>query len=143
MIRDLAQSGVTILLTTQYLEEADQLAERIAVIDHGRKIAEGTSRELKAAIGSGYLHVTLVDPAHRDRAALLLEARLGTPVQRSEEGARLAMVARSPAEATAALEALIAGGIEISDFALGNPSLDEVFFALTGNPVATSEASDD
>jgi ABC-2 type transport system ATP-binding protein len=143
MIRDLAQSGVTILLTTQYMEEADQLAERIAVIDHGRKIAEGTSRELKAAIGSGYLHVTLADPAHLDDAALLLEARLGTAVQRSEENARLAMVARSPAEATAALEALIGSGIEISDFALGNPSLDEVFFALTGNPVATSEASHD
>jgi ABC-2 type transport system ATP-binding protein len=141
MIRDLAQSGVTILLTTQYLEEADQLAERIAVIDHGRKIAEGTSRELKAAIGSGYLHVTLVDPAQRDGAALLLEARLGAAVQRSEDGARLAMVARSPAEATAALEALIASGVEISDFALGNPSLDEVFFALTGNPM--SEASND
>ncbi len=143
MIRDLAQSGVTILLTTQYMEEADQLAERIAVIDHGRKIAEGTSRELKAAIGSGYLHVTLADPAHLDDAAVLLEAQLGTAVQRSEENARLAMVARSPAEATAALEALIGSGIEISDFALGNPSLDEVFFALTGNPVATSEASHD
>ena len=60
-IRGLADSGVTILLTTQYLEEADQLAARIAVIDHGRKIAEGTSRELKAATGSGFLHVALAD----------------------------------------------------------------------------------
>ena len=69
MIRDLADSGVTILLTTQYLEEADQLAARIAVIDHGRKIAEGTSRELKAATGSGFLHVALADPARLDEAA--------------------------------------------------------------------------
>ena len=69
MIRGLADSGVTILLTTQYLDEADQLAARIAVIDHGRKIAEGTSRELKAATGSGFLHVALADPARLDEAA--------------------------------------------------------------------------
>jgi ABC-2 type transport system ATP-binding protein len=136
MIRELAQSGVTILLTTQYLEEADQLAERIAVIDHGRKIAEGTSRELKAATGSGCLHVTLVEPARLDDATRLLEARLGAAVQRNEDSTRLSIVARSPVEATAALGALIGNGIELSDFALGNPSLDEVFFALTGNPVA-------
>jgi ABC-2 type transport system ATP-binding protein len=133
MIRDLAASGVTILLTTQYLEEADHLAERIAVIDHGRKIAEGTSRELKAAIGSGRLHVALVDPERLDHAARLLEARLGAAAQRNVEDARLSIVARSPAEANEALAALIGSGIELSDFALGNPSLDEVFFALTGH----------
>ena len=73
MIRALAGSGVTILLTTQYMDEADQLAARIAVIDHGKKIAEGTSRELKAATGSGFLHVALADPARLDEAARLLE----------------------------------------------------------------------
>ena len=67
MIRALASSGVTILLTTQYLDEADQLAARIAVIDHGKKIAEGTSRELKVATGSGFLHVALADPAGSKR----------------------------------------------------------------------------
>jgi ABC-2 type transport system ATP-binding protein len=138
MIRDLAGSGVTVLLTTQYLEEADQLAERIAVIDHGRKIAEGTSRELKAAIGSGCLHVALVDPARLDEAAQLLEARLGGAAQRSVEGARLSIVARSPVAANDALAALMMMGIELSDFALGNPSLDEVFFALTGQPASES-----
>ncbi len=132
MIRALAASGVTILLTTQYLDEADQLAARIVVIDHGRKIAEGTSRELKAAVGSGFLHVALADPARLDAAATLLAARLGAVVQRSPEGARLSVLAGSPQAANEALAALIAAGIELSDFSMASPSLDEVFFALTG-----------
>lgn len=132
LIRALAQSGVTILLTTQYLEEADQLAERIAVIDHGRKIAEGTSRTLKAATGSGFLHVSLADPARLDAAATLLSARLDSVVQRSPEGAELSIPARDAAAANAALAALIAEGFELADFRMGAPSLDEVFFALTG-----------
>ncbi|RPI46212.1 MAG: ATP-binding cassette domain-containing protein [Hyphomicrobiaceae bacterium] len=138
MIREMAASDVTILLTTQYMEEADQLAERIAVIDHGRKIAEGTSRELKAATGSGCLHVALVDPARADEAAGLLEARLGGTAQRHDEEARLSIVAHSPVEANKALAALMASGIELGDFALSNPSLDEVFFALTGYPTSES-----
>ena len=89
MIRGLAESGVTILLTTQYLEEADQLAARIAVIDHGRKIAEGTSRELKAATGSGVLHVALADPARLDEAAQHsgTAARTCSPAQHRGRGA--------------------------------------------------------
>jgi ABC-2 type transport system ATP-binding protein len=138
MIRGLAVSGVTILLTTQYLEEADQLAARIAVIDHGRKIAEGTSRELKAATGSGFLHVAVADPARLDEASAMLERRLGHPVQRSTEGAALSVLGGTASEANEALAALIAAGIELSDFSMGQPSLDEVFFALTGQP-----ASDD
>ena len=133
LIRRLAASGVTILLTTQYLEEADQLAARIAVIDHGRKIAEGTSRELKAATGSGFLHVTLADPAELERAAEMLAARLGASVQRGTEGAVLSVMAGSPEAANAALSELIAAGIGLADFSMGSPTLDEVFFALTGD----------
>jgi ABC-2 type transport system ATP-binding protein len=103
-----------------------------------RKIAEGTSRELKAAIGSGRLHVAPVDPARLDEVARLLEAQLGGVAQRNLEDARLSIAVRSPLEANKALAALIASGIELGDFALGNPSLDEVFFALTGH--ATSES---
>ncbi len=132
MIRQLAGSGVTILLTTQYMDEADQLAARIAVIDHGKKIAEGSPRELKVATGSGFLHVAVADAARLDEAAKLLETHLGASVQRSVEGATLAVVARTPKDANAALGALIDAGIELADFSMGSPSLDEVFFALTG-----------
>ncbi len=131
MIRALAGSGVSILLTTQYMDEADQLAARIAVIDHGKKIAEGTPRELKVATGSGFLHVAVADPARLDEAASMLERHLGASVQRNVEGATLAVVARTPHDANAALGALIDAGIELADFSMGSPSLDEVFFSLT------------
>jgi ABC-2 type transport system ATP-binding protein len=143
MIRGLADSGVTILLTTQYLEEADQLAARIAVIDHGRKIAEGTSRELKAATGIGFLHVALADRSRLDEAADILERRLEHPVQRSTEGAELSVMAGTAKAANEALAALVAGGIELSDFSMGQPSLDEVFFALTGKPAAGDSQKDE
>jgi ABC-2 type transport system ATP-binding protein len=141
LIRQLAGAGVTILLTTQYLEEADQLAERIAVIDHGRKIAEGTSRELKAATGSGFLHVSLADPDQRDAAADLLTRHLGGSVQRSPEGAELSVLAGSATSANAALAALIEAGFDLTDFRMGAPSLDEVFFALTGGPDAATDGN--
>ncbi|MBF9035103.1 ATP-binding cassette domain-containing protein [Rhodobacterales bacterium HKCCE2091] len=134
LIRGLAGSGVTVLLTTQYLEEADQLARRIAVVDKGRKIAEGTSRELKSAVGSGFLHVALADPAGLDAATEVLETQLGHKVQRNAEDTRLSVMAETPEAATAAITALLAAGHEVADFALGSPSLEEVFFALTGTP---------
>ena len=133
MIRELSAQGVTILLTTQYLEEADQLAARIAVIDHGKKIAEGTSRELKAATGSGFLHVTLADPTQIGAAAHLLEQHLGGEAQRNAAGAVLSIKANSPHAANAALAVLMAADISIEGFSMATPSLDEVFFALTGH----------
>jgi ABC-2 type transport system ATP-binding protein len=122
MIRALAGSGVTILLTTQYLDEADQLAARITVIDKGRKIAEGTSRELKAATGSGFLHVALADPARVDDAKRLLEQRLGGKVQQSAEGAQLSVMAGTPEAASQAIAALIADRIELSIFPWARPA---------------------
>ena len=102
------------------------------MIDHGKKIAEGTSRELKAATGSGFLHVALADNDRIDEAARLLEGALGGKAQHSAEGAALSIAARSGGDANAAIGALLAAGIELTDFSMGRPSLEEVFFALTG-----------
>jgi len=123
MIRELAAAGVTILLTTQYLDEADQLAARIAVIDKGRKIAEGSSRELKALIGSGFLHVAPSDPTALEKAAALLEQKLGNTVHRNAEGGQLSVIAGSSKEANEALTALMEADIEIADLPLRPPTL--------------------
>jgi ABC-2 type transport system ATP-binding protein len=134
VVRALVCGGTTVLLTTQYLDEADQLADRISVIDAGRVIAEGTPGRLKASVGSGTLHVRVLDPARRGAARVLLERVLGVPV--TEDGDPAALTARVPESApvTRALTTLEAAGIDLAQFALGQPSLDEVFLALTGRP---------
>ena len=132
MIRRLAGAGVTILLTTQYLDEADQLADRIAVIDKGRKIAEGTSRELKVATGRRDAARGAGRSGAARRGGGGARARGSGAVQRSVEGGRLAVACVSAEAASEAVAALVAAGIEPSDFSMGSPSLDEVFLALTG-----------
>ena len=140
-IRMIVAQGTTVLLTTQYLDEADQLAGRIAVIDHGQVIAEGTRGELKASVGAGGVRVRLLDPAQRAAAGRLLAAGLGVPVHPDADPAALTarLPAGDPARDTAQLAAgalaeLARSGIAVGDFALGQPSLDEVFLALTGSP---------
>jgi ABC-2 type transport system ATP-binding protein len=132
IIRALAAGGTTVLLTTQYLEEADQLAERIAVIDHGVVIAEGSPSELKASVGSGALHVRVADPARREDALRLLSHRLGEPARAEAEPHSISASVSGPDRVAAAVAALGGAGIAVTDFSLGRPSLDEVFFALTG-----------
>ncbi|MEX5718274.1 ATP-binding cassette domain-containing protein [Geodermatophilus maliterrae] len=134
VVRALVRGGTTVLLTTQYLDEADQLADRISVIDAGRVIAEGTPGQLKASVGSGSLHVRVLDPARRAEARGLLERVLGVPV--AEDGDPAALTARVPdgAPTARALAALEDAGLPLAQFALGQPSLDEVFLALTGRP---------
>ncbi|MFW6088759.1 MAG: ATP-binding cassette domain-containing protein [Gemmatimonadota bacterium] len=133
IIRRLVAGGTTVLLTTQYLEEADQLAERIAVIDHGRVIAEGTSADLKAEVGTGVLHVRLADALQREPARALLTDWFGDGVHVDGDPRALTAQLADPDRAAPAIAALTEAGITVTDFSLGRPSLDEVFFALTGH----------
>lgn len=130
MVRDIAAIGTTVLLTTQYLEEADQLADRMAVIDHGKVIAAGTSRELKASVGSGTLKIHLQDAAQRVAAETLLQSLTNGQAQATTEG--LSVQVTDTAHAMHILHSLNNDGIAVAEFSLGSPSLDEVFFALTG-----------
>jgi ABC-2 type transport system ATP-binding protein len=138
IIRMLTRNGTTVLLTTQYLEEADQLADRIAVIDHGKVIAEGPSAELKASVGSGVLHIRLAEAGDRGPAAIVLRARFAEAVHTDNDPRVLTVQLADPGLAAAGLADLASAGIAISEFSLGQPSLDEVFFALTGR---TAEAT--
>jgi ABC-2 type transport system ATP-binding protein len=132
IIRMLVAGGTTILLCTQYLEEADQLAEGIAVIDHGKVIAEGTPAQLKASVGSGSLHVRLLDPEQRPEAEQVLARELGT-VHLEPDPAALSVQCADGDRGAEAVAALSRAGVGIADFSLGQPSLDEVFLALTGH----------
>jgi ABC-2 type transport system ATP-binding protein len=126
-----------VLLTTQYLHEADQLADRIAVIDHGRVIAEGTPGQLKASVGAGALQVRLIDPELRPQAERLLSQTLQVAVHPEADPAALSAQVTDPHRVALALAELARAGVALSEFALGQPSLDEVFLALTGRPAGT------
>jgi ABC-2 type transport system ATP-binding protein len=139
IVRSLAAAGTTIVLCTQYLDEADQLADGIAVIDHGHVIAEGTPAQLKASVGSGALHVRLLDPEQRGDAERVLRSELGT-VHLEPDPAALSAPCSDADRAAEAVAELARSGVRIAGFTLGQPSLDEVFLALTGH---TAEESAD
>jgi ABC-2 type transport system ATP-binding protein len=142
IVRALVDGGTTILLCTQYLDEADQLADGIAVIDHGKVIAEGTPSQLKASVGSGALSVRLVDPEQRAEAERVLARELET-VHLEADPAALSAACADADRAAEAVAELTRAGIRIAGFSLGQPSLDEVFLALTGHPAEeqTAEAA--
>jgi ABC-2 type transport system ATP-binding protein len=140
LVRQIAAVGTTVLLTTQYLEEADRLAERMAVIDHGRVIAEGTSRELKASIGGNALRFQLMNSDQRAEALALVSGLLGESVMSNSDPTAISVKVADAAAAANVLSALSRANIPLVEFSLGTPSLDDVFFTLTGRPPA-SESS--
>src|SRR3954447_12851950 len=138
VVRELVREGTTLLLTTQYLEEADELADRIAVIDHGRVIAEGTGNELKERIGGQILEVELASAASRDEAQTVLRGvGCGDP-EPEERADRLTMPA--PRDGLELVEdaaaALRQAHIDVSNLGLRGPTLDDVFLQLTGAPAS-------
>jgi oleandomycin transport system ATP-binding protein len=142
MIRELVADGVTVLLTTQYLDEADQLAHDIVVIDHGEVIATGTPDELKTRTGGQVLEVLPADRARLDQTAALVAGRTGTlPAVDAESG----MVRASVTDA-AVLPVIVRGldeaGVDLAEFTLRKASLDEVFLTLTGNRSQDEPADD-
>jgi ABC-2 type transport system ATP-binding protein len=130
-IRKLVKSGSTVLLTTQYLQEADELADRVAVIDHGKVVAEGTVDELKGSIGTSSLHVSIQDARHLQHARQLVERILDVRSAVSAEGGKITAPLGNINLVTDLLMALRESGIELAGMSVQKPSLDEVFLTLT------------
>ncbi|MDQ2700627.1 MAG: ATP-binding cassette domain-containing protein [Actinomycetota bacterium] len=141
MIEGLVADGTTVLLTTQYLDEADRLADRIAVIDQGRVVADGTSDELKDRVGGERLEVKLNDDAQNQKAIDLLAPMSDEAPFVEGESVKLAVRKRHGAIAEA-VQILNGAGIGIDDIGLRRPTLDEVFLTLTGHALETDEADD-
>lgn len=145
-VRSLAAEGTCVLLTTQYLEEADQLADNIAVLDAGRVIAEGTAKELKDRAGSARIDVVPADPADSPRAAVVLERASGnTEAAIIDAGGNRLGVPAPEGQATLAvvLAQLADAGIAVAEVSLRRPTLDDVFLRLTGTPTGPDAAAAD
>jgi ABC-2 type transport system ATP-binding protein len=130
IIRDLATDGVTIFLTTQYLDEADELADRVAVLDQGRIVIEGTPAELKGRIPGGHISLRFTDPEALASAALLVN-----PMSRDDEALTLQVPSDGNVKSLRALLGqLDEASIEVDNLSIHTPDLDDVFFAFTGHP---------
>ncbi|MFI6046072.1 ATP-binding cassette domain-containing protein [Nocardia sp. NPDC051321] len=133
-IRRLVREGATVLLTTQYLDEADQLADRIAVIDHGKVIADGTADELKASVGGSSLHLTLVDRDQLAQAQRIVSEFLRADAVITPEAGRLTAPLQDAGMTADLLILLRERQIGIDEITVSKPSLDEVFLTITGRP---------
>lgn len=133
-IRRLVKTGSTVLLTTQYLDEADQLADRIAVIDRGHVVAEGTVDELKASVGNSSLHLRVQNPQHIEEARRTIERVLKVPSSVSSEARTITAPMADADAVTDLLIALRGQGIGLDEMSVQKPTLDEVFLTITGRP---------
>ncbi len=144
IVRQLVADGTTLLLTTQYLDEADQLADRVAVIDGGKVIAEGTPAELKASLGGQRLLITLAEESDASAAAAALRPFATRPVSQNEGGQILELpVIAADGLATEVVRALDAAGVKVTDIAVRGASLDDVFRTLTGHKAEQDAADED
>ena len=143
IVRQLVADGTTLLLTTQYLDEADQLADRIAVIDGGKVIAEGTPTELKASLGGQRLLITLAEGSDASAAATALRPFTTTPISPNDFSRLIEVpVAATDGLATEVVRALDTAGVKVDDIAVRSASLDDVFLTLTGHK-AEEQAEED
>ncbi|MCA1006064.1 ATP-binding cassette domain-containing protein [Rhodococcus hoagii] len=140
-IRRLVAEGSTVLLTTQYLDEADQLADRIAVIDRGKVIADGTADELKASVGTSALQLTVADRDRIDEARTLISAALGLDATVTPESGRITAPLADPSITADLLVRLRDHSIAVDEITVSKPSLDEVFLTITGHETAETEGS--
>jgi daunorubicin/doxorubicin transport system ATP-binding protein len=138
-IRGLVADGCTVLLTTQYLDEADQLADRISVIDRGRKVAEGTPEELKSAVGNSTLQLQLAPDADQDLACQVVRRIVGEEPVLTPESGRMNVPLDGADSAADVLIGVRQAGIPIVSVSVARPTLDEVFMAITGHDTAESE----